>query len=146
VPAGTRSRAPKRPTRGGSAHAALLARYAALDSEHPPAGAEFFWLETATEKLVMVSFPEDTPTPALDESQYKLTAAEMSVLQHLLLGHSNRTIARARQRSARTVGHQVASIFRKLGVSSRRELLATLRNQNPAATASAKRAPPTRDP
>ncbi|HTA93801.1 MAG TPA: LuxR C-terminal-related transcriptional regulator [Polyangiaceae bacterium] len=125
---------------------ALLARYAALDSERPPAGAEFFWLETNSEKLVMMSFPEDRPALAMDESSHKLTAAEMSVLQHVLLGHSNRTIARARRRSVSTVGHQVASIFRKLGVSSRRELLATLRNQTGPATTSSKRAPAARDP
>jgi DNA-binding NarL/FixJ family response regulator len=124
----------------------LLARYAALDAERLPAGAEFFWLETASEKLVMVSFPEDSAVKDVAGSARQLTAAEMSVLQHLLLGHSNRAIARARQRSVRTVGHQVASIFRKLGVSSRRELLATLRNQNRPATTPPKRVPPARDP
>ena len=55
-----------------------------------------------------------------------LSRAEFAVAERLLRGHSNARIARARKTSARTVANQVASIFRKLGVRSRRELLARL--------------------
>ncbi len=53
-----------------------------------------------------------------------LTGAEREVLDHLLAGKSNAVIARLRRTSVRTVANQVASIFRKLGVSSRSELAA----------------------
>jgi DNA-binding NarL/FixJ family response regulator len=53
----------------------------------------------------------------------ELTDAERSVLADLLRGESNATIGRRRQRSARTIANQVASIFRKMGASSRAELI-----------------------
>lgn len=53
-----------------------------------------------------------------------LTPAERQVVALLLEGKSNAQIARARRTSARTVANQVASIFKKLSVSSRAELLA----------------------
>lgn len=60
-----------------------------------------------------------------------LTRAEREVARAILRGHSNAKIAADRQRSLRTVANQVAVIFRKLGVSSRAELLAkcTLRRE-----------------
>lgn len=56
-----------------------------------------------------------------------LTAAERDVLELLRRGMTNAEIARLRERSARTVANQVASILRKAGVPSRRGLAATLR-------------------
>ena len=53
-----------------------------------------------------------------------LTAAEQDVLTRLLAGESNAQIAAARRTSTRTVGNQVASLFQKIGVSSRSELAA----------------------
>ena len=55
-----------------------------------------------------------------------LRPAEREVLELILAGRSNAEIARHRRRSARTVAHQVDSIFRRLGVGSRQELLALL--------------------
>jgi DNA-binding CsgD family transcriptional regulator len=55
-----------------------------------------------------------------------LTAAEREVLAELLRGASNDAIAAQRNRSARTVANQVASVFAKLGVDSRRALQAKL--------------------
>jgi DNA-binding CsgD family transcriptional regulator len=52
-----------------------------------------------------------------------LTPAEQAVLERLLAGESNVAIARRRGTSARTVANQVASIFKKIGVGSRRQLL-----------------------
>jgi DNA-binding CsgD family transcriptional regulator len=48
---------------------------------------------------------------------------ESEVLLQLLEGLSNEEIATERGVSARTVANQVASVFRKLGVSSRGELV-----------------------
>lgn len=129
--------------RGGAAsagHVALLARYAELDPNRIPEGAEFLILTTETEELALISFPEAKPAEIASAAARDLTAAEAAVLQHLLLGHSNATIAHARMRSVRTIAHQVASIFRKVGVNSRRELLATFRRANEVATVARKRA------
>jgi DNA-binding NarL/FixJ family response regulator len=54
-----------------------------------------------------------------------LTEAESDVVRAIFEGHSNATIARARGAAVRTVANQVASVFRKLGVQSRAELVAS---------------------
>ena len=54
-----------------------------------------------------------------------LTPAERAVLALLLEGKSNPQIARARRTAVRTVANQVASLFKKLSVSSRAELIAS---------------------
>ena len=53
-----------------------------------------------------------------------LSSAESYVLRHILAGRSNAEIARLRGCSTRTIANQVASLFRKLGVRSRLELVA----------------------
>jgi DNA-binding NarL/FixJ family response regulator len=58
-----------------------------------------------------------------DGSRARLTQAESAVATHLLEGRSNADIARLRRTSERTVANQVASVYRKLGVKSRLELL-----------------------
>ena len=55
-----------------------------------------------------------------------LSPAEREVTARLLDGYDNERIARERGTSLRTVANQVASIFRKLGVSSRGSLSAWL--------------------
>ena len=53
-----------------------------------------------------------------------LTDAERDVVTGILRGESNGAIANRRGTHLRTVANQVARIFRKLGVSSRSELIA----------------------
>src|SRR4051812_22557203 len=53
-----------------------------------------------------------------------LSPSERAVCELIASGASNAEIARARKTSARTVANQLASAFRKLGVSSRFELIA----------------------
>ena len=55
-----------------------------------------------------------------------LTNAERDVVEHILASRSNAEIASRRDSSVRTVANQIASIFRKLEVSSRAELVAHL--------------------
>jgi DNA-binding NarL/FixJ family response regulator len=55
-----------------------------------------------------------------------LSGAESDVARRIVAGEANEAIARARGTSLRTVANQVASIFRKLGVASRSELVARL--------------------
>jgi DNA-binding CsgD family transcriptional regulator len=57
-----------------------------------------------------------------DDAMSTLTAAERDVALGMLRGESNAEIASRRGCSARTVANQAASLFRKLGVSSRGEL------------------------
>ena len=57
------------------------------------------------------------------EASAQLSPAERAVLAGVLEGSSHRTIAARRHSSPRTIANQVAAIFRKLGVHSRRELI-----------------------
>lgn len=55
-----------------------------------------------------------------------LTPAEAHVAQLAAAGHSNRAIADLRGTAERTVANQLASIFRKLDVASRADLVLVL--------------------
>jgi LuxR family maltose regulon positive regulatory protein len=65
-----------------------------------------------------------TPLPATDES---LTAREREVLQRIAAGDSNKLIARAFDLSPHTVKRHVANILDKLGLQSRGQAAAWLR-------------------
>src|SRR5262249_34990435 len=54
----------------------------------------------------------------------RLSDAERAVVDGLLAGKRIAAIARERGTSPRTVAHQITRTYRKLGVASRRELLA----------------------
>jgi DNA-binding CsgD family transcriptional regulator len=56
----------------------------------------------------------------------ELTASERAVVVLALSGCSNAAIARRRGSTARTVANQLASVYRKLGISGRRELAAAV--------------------
>jgi DNA-binding CsgD family transcriptional regulator len=75
-------------------------------------------LESDDGELVVLSF-----TLPVD-SAINLSSAESDVVRHILAGRSNSEIAALRRCSARTVANQIASLFRKLGVRSRLELVA----------------------
>lgn len=85
----------------------------------PPRGLElsFVWIDG--EELAVLSHPLDEPV-SLDG----LTEAERHVTVDVVDGLSNQQIARRRGTATGTVAKQIASIFRKLGVGSRRELMA----------------------
>jgi DNA-binding CsgD family transcriptional regulator len=63
-------------------------------------------------------------TSPLDE----LTFAERAITDHLLRGLSNVSISHIRHTSRNTVAKQVASIYRTLGVGSRRQLIGLVRS------------------
>ena len=71
---------------------------------------------------VVLSFPEEIPRfpPGLTESQ-------RDVARRVFEGQSAREIAQARGSSPRTIGNQLESIYRKLGVTSRVELVLRLK-------------------
>lgn len=92
----------------------------ARESDHPLVPAQ---LEAATfgvddDDYVVFSFP----LPEL-EPPACLSAAEREVVRGLLRGESNAEIAEARGCAVRTVANQLRSIFRKLGVTSRAEVV-----------------------
>lgn len=84
-----------------------------------------FELRFGQERLVVLSMPS---VPVLPDPS--LTAAENEVASDVLRGLSNAEIAQRRRRSPRTIANQLASIYRKLGLSSRSELAAALGQQH----------------
>ncbi len=74
---------------------------------------------------VFVTLPLDLPTrPAGDVAGWDLAARELEVLQHLVAGHRNRTIASTLGISENTVKFHVRNLFKKLEVGSRTEAIA----------------------
>jgi DNA-binding CsgD family transcriptional regulator len=72
-------------------------------------------------ELLVLSFPS---APA--ELPAELSAAEREVVHWLLRGDSNAQVAARRRTAVRTAANQIASIFRKIGVGSRAELVVRL--------------------
>lgn len=74
---------------------------------------------------VFVTLPLDLPArTAGDIAGWDLAARELEVLQHLVAGHRNRTIALTLGISENTVKFHVRNLFKKLDVSSRTEAIA----------------------
>jgi len=84
----------------------------------PTVPADLVALESADGELALLSFTLP------DEDAIDLSPAESDVARHILAGRSNSEIAKLRGCSTRTVANQVASLFRKLGIRSRLELVA----------------------
>lgn len=76
-------------------------------------------LRVGPDELAILALPN---RPTIEDSS--LTPAERDVVTAVLAGRSNPQIAAARGTAPRTVANQIAGVFRKLGVSSRRELIA----------------------
>jgi DNA-binding CsgD family transcriptional regulator len=93
-----------------------------LSWPEPPRGLElsFVWIDG--EELAVLSHPLEEPPPL-----ERLTEAERQVTVGVLDGLSNEQIAHRRGTTSSTVARQIASVFRKLGVGSRRQLASTMR-------------------
>ena len=74
--------------------------------------------------LELVLLEYDAPPPRMPES---LTDSESDVAARIFRGQSTHTIASERSVSPSTLANQLASIFAKLGVASRAELVVMLR-------------------
>jgi DNA-binding NarL/FixJ family response regulator len=111
------------------AHAppARASRNLAADKHELPAPRDLraSKLETSTREILVLSYQLASPT--IPDG---LTAAEREVLAGILGGQSNAAIARGRRTAVWTVANQVASIFRKLRVASRAELVSVLFGSN----------------
>ena len=88
------------------------------DRRSRPAPGDLSVTESDDGSIIILSFALDRDSAAT------LSPAESEVARYLLEGRSNAEIASQRGSSARTVANQVSSLFRKLGVSSRLELVA----------------------
>jgi DNA-binding NarL/FixJ family response regulator len=87
----------------------------------PPRGFRASRFKAGSEELAVLSFPLPAiPLPA------SLSPAERDVAIAIVAGKTNEEIAAERRSSVRTVANQVASMFRKLQVRSRGELVAVL--------------------
>jgi DNA-binding CsgD family transcriptional regulator len=86
----------------------------------PPEGLRADRFTLAGEEFMVLSFV------AIDGVAGALTAAEADIVQHIMMGRSNREIATYRRTSIRTVTNQVAGILRKLGARSRYDLVVML--------------------
>lgn len=91
-------------------------------SPKPPQGLDGITIASGDETFVVLSFPIGT-----NEARGELTASETAVVAMVLGGMRTKAIAAARGVSERTVGNQLQSAYRKLGVTSRTELALRLR-------------------
>ncbi len=91
----------------------------------PPRGARVAIGDIEGREHTVLWFDAETAThwPA------ELTNAETSIADLLAKGWTTAEIARARGRSPNTITNQIASLFRKLKVSSRMELVACSRGR-----------------
>lgn len=80
-------------------------------------------IEVGGERCVVLSWPIE-PVARAAPKRATLTAAERAVEALLLAGLSDAEIAELRGTTRSTVTKQVDAVFRKLGVKSRRELIA----------------------
>lgn len=87
------------------------------EAPRPPPGLQALQSDDGDVVILSFAIPEG-------ERPSALSPVESEVVALLLKGYSNREIARLRGTSVRTVANQVASVFRKLGVRSRLELVA----------------------
>lgn len=85
----------------------------------PPEDLSCSLLEVGDSVVALLRFSSQRPRELA-----ALTTAEEIVMQGIFDGKSNEAIAQMRGTSPRTIANQIASIFKKHGVSSRRELVA----------------------
>lgn len=88
----------------------------------PPPGFRGAALEEEGRTFLVMSY--ELPEWELPNT---LTLTERQVLRALLSGATQTQVAQARSVTTATISNQLASIFHKLGVSSRMELAARLR-------------------
>jgi len=105
-------------------------RKAGRTARAAPPGLQTSELGVGPCRYLILSFPlagrRDPRADDAEAEERALTAAEHEVLELLLAGRTNAEIARRRRTAPRTVANQLGSIYRKLRVGGRRQLLALL--------------------
>ena len=87
-----------------------------------PRGLRASRFNVGVEDMMVLSYTFEPQTGAL----HILTEAERDVANRLTTGVSSKEIAEARGTSVCTVANQISSLYRKLGVGSRTELVQVL--------------------
>jgi DNA-binding CsgD family transcriptional regulator len=90
----------------------------------PPHGLEVRTFRRGSDEFAVFSFPLAPPDAHARNAAAGLTDAERDVVSLILREESIAAVARERRSSPRTIANQLSSIYRKLGVRSRRELRA----------------------
>lgn len=101
----------------------------------PPDGIQAVRLSAGGSHVLVLSFPirREPACGAQAPREARLTNAEREVVTLAATGLRDAEIAARRGRSARTIANQLRAAFAKLGISSRRELLAWLAPETPRA-------------
>lgn len=107
---------------GSARHIPVVVMMAAWDAEQPGVTVPCTTLEWAGQSYRIARVGRPSPTTLLEG----LSESEQSIVELLVERRSNEEIARARNRSERTVANQLGNIIRKLNVSSRSGVLTTL--------------------
>jgi DNA-binding CsgD family transcriptional regulator len=107
----------------------LAARIAALDGSLRVDATAGWGSELA------VTIPLDAPAFVIDGSDWGLSTRELSVLELVMTGARNRAIATSLSISESTVKFHVARLLRKLGASTRAEIVAIARTEPRRSTA-----------
>jgi DNA-binding CsgD family transcriptional regulator len=95
-----------------------------------PANLEAYGFTIETDEYVILTFRPGKGI-GISESYEALTQSERGVVRLVMRGWSNSRIAAARGTSPRTIANQLGAAYRKLGVQSRRELIASGRQPEP---------------
>ncbi len=95
----------------------------AIPGPSTPKDLEAHSFHIGADEYVLLSFPVE-PDGLRLEGVDGLSPSERDIVARVLRGQSNAAIASARGTSPRTVANQLAAIYSKLGVRSRRELAA----------------------
>lgn len=81
-------------------------------------------IELAPDLMCIVVGDADDEAECSSDGRPALTEAERAVVTLVLRGLSNESIAKDRRASVSTVANQLTSVYKKLGVGGRRELVA----------------------
>jgi DNA-binding CsgD family transcriptional regulator len=95
-----------------------------------PLDLEAFSFRMDADEYVILTFHPEASL-ASSGSPEVLTDSEKRVVQLVTRGWSNSRVAAERGTSPRTIANQLTAVYRKLGVQSRRELIARARQPEP---------------
>ena len=96
----------------------------------PPVGLGAYRFEIDDSEYAILEWP----LPKATEAPGLLTSAERTVVELVLAGCSNLEVATRRGRSIHTIANELASAYKKLGITSRAELAARVASGAPRAT------------
>lgn len=97
---------------------------AVVEGISAPASFEITRFTLGAEEYLAVSFPVCGEREAEPPDAAPLTQSEREICMLVLAGLSNSEIGRRRGTSPHTIANQVAALYRKLGIGSRRALRA----------------------